>query len=96
VSTAQPEAGYSGAMAGILVQDPFNSELTVADRCDRCSAQAYVRVAHGTWPSELLFCAHHGSKHVPALQDIEGIWVHDERDRLYAETALMKQASTEV
>jgi hypothetical protein len=90
VSTAQPEAGYSGAMAGILVQDPFNSELTVADRCDRCSAQAYVRVAHGTWPSELLFCAHHGSKHVPALQDIE------ERDRLYAETALMKQASTEV
>lgn len=36
--------------------------LTAADRCDRCGAQAYIRV---TMPSggELLFCAHHGHAH---------------------------------
>ena len=36
--------------------------LTAADRCDRCGAQAYLRV---TMPSggELLFCAHHARAH---------------------------------
>lgn len=40
--------------------------LTSADRCDRCGAQAYMRV---TMPSggELLFCAHHGAQHSDAL-----------------------------
>lgn len=34
------------------------NDLTVADRCDRCGAQAFYRatMVHG----ELLFCAHHG------------------------------------
>lgn len=40
--------------------------LTLADRCDSCGAQAFV---HATMPSgfTLLFCAHHGRKHLDAL-----------------------------
>jgi hypothetical protein len=43
------------------------THLTVADRCDRCGARAYVRV---TLPGggELLFCAHHGRAHEGALR----------------------------
>ena len=43
--------------------------LTAADRCDRCGAQAYIRV---TMPSggELLFCAHHGRAHEAKLREI--------------------------
>ena len=33
--------------------------LTTVDRCDRCGAQAYVRVVLGASGGELLFCAHH-------------------------------------
>ena len=41
--------------------------LTAEDRCDRCGAQAYIRV---TLPSggELLFCAHHGRAHEDKLR----------------------------
>ena len=53
-------------------------ELTAADRCDRCGAQAYLRVTLHT--GELLFCAHHGRAHAPALRDHADI--HDESDRL--------------
>ncbi len=40
--------------------------LQVADRCDRCPAQAFVRVnlTHG---GELLMCGHHYSRHETAL-----------------------------
>ena len=43
------------------------TQLTAADRCDRCGARAYVRV---TLPGggELLFCAHHGRAHQDALR----------------------------
>lgn len=41
--------------------------LNAADRCDRCGAQAYIRV---TMPSggELLFCGHHGRAHETKLR----------------------------
>jgi hypothetical protein len=56
--------------------------LSNADRCDRCGAQAYVRV---TLPSgELLFCAHHSREHAPKFADI-ATHIHDETDRLLAE-----------
>jgi len=58
--------------------------LTAADRCDRCGAQAYVRVRLHAG-GELLFCAHHGRQHVPALRDVADI--HDESDRLHVEPA---------
>ena len=40
--------------------------LTAADRCDRCSAQAYVKREHVT-AGELLFCAHHERVHGDVL-----------------------------
>lgn len=45
------------------------SQLTAADRCDRCGAQAYLRVVL-TSGGELLFCAHHGRKFEPELKKI--------------------------
>jgi hypothetical protein len=54
-------------------------ELTAADRCDSCGAQAYIRVSIGS--SELLFCAHHGKKHQEKLAAIATEW-HDESARL--------------
>jgi hypothetical protein len=41
--------------------------LTASDRCDRCGARAYIRVVL-PGGGELLFCAHHGRKHVGALR----------------------------
>jgi hypothetical protein len=43
------------------------THLTVADRCDRCGARAYVRVILPAG-GELLFCAHHGRAHHGALR----------------------------
>jgi hypothetical protein len=56
------------------------------DRCDRCGAQAYLRVelAKG---GVLLFCAHHAREHGDKLREI-AVRVHDETDRL-AETPAM-------
>jgi hypothetical protein len=42
--------------------------LTAADRCDRCGARAYLRVALKA--GELLFCAHHGREHLPRLSSV--------------------------
>ena len=54
--------------------------LTALDRCDRCGAQAYVRVL---LPNrlELLFCAHHNRRHASALAEI-AVEIHDETERL--------------
>jgi hypothetical protein len=54
--------------------------LTAMDRCDRCGAQAYVRVL---LPSrlELLFCAHHNRKYASALANI-AVEIEDETVRL--------------
>ena len=46
-----------------------NTGLTAADRCDRCGAQAYVRVTLNTG-GELLFCAHHGKAHADKLKQV--------------------------
>jgi hypothetical protein len=53
-------------------------ELTAADRCDACGAQAYVRVTLKS--GELLFCAHHARKHAEKLGEI-ATSIHDESDR---------------
>ena len=54
--------------------------LTAADRCDRCGAQAYVRV---TLPSgsDLLFCAHHARRFDEPLRKV-ATQIHDETARL--------------
>lgn len=54
--------------------------LTAADRCDRCGANAYVRVVLASG-SELLFCGHHARKHLDALRPIAAR-IDDESHRL--------------
>ena len=57
-------------------------QLTAADRCDSCGAQAYIRVVVNN--GELLFCAHHGNKYEEKLRAIATSW-HDETARLFEE-----------
>ena len=56
------------------------AELTAADRCDRCGAQAYVRVTLNSG-FELLFCAHHGKEHADKLRQV-ALTIHDETERI--------------
>lgn len=56
--------------------------ITAAERCDRCGAQAYVRVLLATG-GELLFCAHHGREHSARLREVAAE-IHDQSDRLTA------------
>ena len=54
--------------------------LDATDLCDRCGAQAYVRVVlHGS--GQLLFCAHHNRQHAEALAKI-AVEIQDETERL--------------
>ena len=54
--------------------------LTAMDLCDRCGAQAYVRVVL-PGSGELLFCAHHSRQHADALAKI-AVEIHDQTERL--------------
>lgn len=58
-------------------------QLTAADRCDACGAQAYVRVTVNS--TELLFCAHHAKRHQEKLSAVASEW-HDESSRLFEDT----------
>ena len=55
--------------------------LTAHDRCDRCGAQAYVKVVLQDG-GELLFCAHHARAHSDALRPLASE-VIDETERLH-------------
>jgi hypothetical protein len=63
-------------VTGTLTVEP----LTAVDRCDRCGAQAYVRVTLSAG-NELLFCAHHGREYAPKLREIDA-QIHDQSERL--------------
>lgn len=54
--------------------------LTAADRCDRCGAQAYLRVTL-TSGGELFFCAHHARAHSDRLQQV-ALKITDETAKL--------------
>lgn len=76
--TQKPEARRRQAtLTGAIAP---TKPLTALDVCDRCGAQAYVRVllANG---GELLFCAHHGRKHADALARV-AVDIQDETNRL--------------
>jgi hypothetical protein len=45
---------------------PTSTTLTASDRCDRCGAQARVRVVLAT--GDLLFCAHHAKAYEDKLR----------------------------
>jgi hypothetical protein len=57
--------------------------LTALDVCDRCGAQAYVRVLLAN-SGELLFCAHHGRvlREGPKGYDKVAVDIQDESNRL--------------
>jgi hypothetical protein len=78
---ARRDGDGNAATAG----DQACGNLTAMDRCDRCGAQAYVRVL---LPSrlELLFCAHHNRKHARALAEI-AVEIQDETRRLHRAAA---------
>ncbi len=59
---------------------PSPAALTASDRCDRCGAQAYLRVELQTG-GELLFCAHHAREHGDKLREVASN-VHDETHKL--------------
>ena len=59
---------------------PAAPALTAEDRCDRCGAQAYLRVELHTG-GELLFCAHHAREHGDKLREI-AVNVVDETHKL--------------
>ncbi len=54
--------------------------LTAEDRCDRCGAQAYLRVELQSG-GELLFCAHHAREHGDKLREVAAR-VQDETHKL--------------
>lgn len=56
------------------------TSLTALDRCDRCGAQAYVRVVL-SGGADLLFCGHHGRQYELKLREIASEY-HDESDKL--------------
>ena len=62
-----------------------SAPLTAADRCDRCGAQAYLRVELQSG-GELLFCAHHAREHGDKLKEIAANVV-DETHKLGNTTA---------
>lgn len=55
-------------------------KFTALDRCDRCGAQAYVRIELASG-HDLLFCAHHAREHSEKLQQIASA-IHDESGTL--------------
>lgn len=55
-------------------------ELTTADRCDYCGAQAYIRVELQSG-NELFFCGHHGRAHEEKLREQAAVF-EDQTDRL--------------
>ena len=59
---------------------PNSAALSAADRCDRCGAQAYLRVELQSG-GELLFCAHHAREHGDKLREIAATVV-DETHKL--------------
>ena len=54
---------------------PAAPSLTAADRCDRCGAQAYVRVV--LTAGDLLFCAHHAKTYEDKLRASAVDWVDE-------------------
>lgn len=53
--------------------------LKLVDRCDRCGAQAWVRVGIGN--NDLLFCSHHFADAEAKITPLAA-YIHDERTTL--------------
>lgn len=64
--------------ATTLAQPP---SLTIADRCDRCGAQAFIRAVFLS--GDLTFCGHHGRELLATLQR-DAVRVEDETELINA------------
>jgi len=80
--TAPVARREGGDMTGAIAA---TKPLSALDLCDRCGAQAYVRVVLAGG-GELLFCAHHWRQHGEALARV-ALEIQDETDRLSPGTA---------
>jgi len=66
--------------------------LTAADRCDRCSARAYVLVGvfvPDSGDRELLFCAHDYQQHQAKLASSGARVLFDQRRQLHNQQSLV-------
>jgi len=63
----------------MTMTDEKTDVLKVADRCDRCHAQAFVLV--NFMEGELFFCGHHFAKHELMLRE-KGYEIIDERYKI--------------
>ncbi len=54
--------------------------LDASDRCDRCGAQAYLRVVMSSG-GEVLFCAHHARAHSDKLKQV-ALKIQDETGKV--------------
>lgn len=87
VDFIQPTTERSNMHPSTLKEQEIEKQwtLTANDRCDSCSAQAYVKVKGST--GELYFCGHHYEKIMNNPQAYEKMMafmfeVIDERERL--------------
>lgn len=62
-------------MTGTVTPTPLSPTLSAADRCDRCGAQARVRVVLGS--GDLVFCAHHANAYESRLREQALDWVDE-------------------
>ena len=69
----------SATSDGAEVIDLDREPLTAGDRCDACSAQAFVAATVNG--CELVYCAHHGTKFEANLLRVATSW-HDQRGDL--------------
>jgi hypothetical protein len=81
--------GYNSIMKQAIDQHPSNAPkewvLTIQDRCDRCTAQAFIKVVGAI--GELLFCSHHYNKIIDNAIGYDAMMkfaynVIDEREKL--------------
>lgn len=69
-------------MSAAVIETPVR-QLTIADRCDQCGAQAYVKTRSSEGRA-LLWCGHHFHFHEPALKVSKQTVVADEREFINA------------
>jgi hypothetical protein len=72
----------SDVNATVTPAAPSPTSLTASDRCDRCGAQARVRVVLAA--GDLLFCAHHAKAYEDKLRATAVEYV-DETAALHSE-----------
>lgn len=64
-----------------MTETALDPALTAMDRCDRCGAQAYLRVILASG-GELMFCAHHANAHREKLTQVAAR-IQDETGKLH-------------